>query len=94
MYEKDFLQPGKKQTQKKLSWSTIHQNANHILGIIGPNGAGKSTLLKMILGFTRPDSGTITIDGKAPHIPESRKKIGYLTNNPYDYGHLFADALL
>ncbi len=35
-----------------------------ILGIIGPNGAGKTTLLNLITGFLKPDSGTITFEGK------------------------------
>jgi ABC-2 type transport system ATP-binding protein len=32
--------------------------AGSIAGVVGPNGAGKSTLLKMLLGMTRPTSGT------------------------------------
>lgn len=34
------------------------------LGLLGPNGAGKTTLVEMIEGIQKPDSGTITIDGK------------------------------
>ena len=41
------------------------------LGLIGPNGAGKTTLLSCLLGFLRPDSGSIQIDGKA-----SRRSVG------------------
>ena len=29
------------------------------IGIIGPNGSGKTTLIKLILGYLKPDSGTV-----------------------------------
>jgi branched-chain amino acid transport system ATP-binding protein len=35
-----------------------------IVGIAGPNGAGKSTLFDILSGHVRPDSGTVSIDGK------------------------------
>jgi branched-chain amino acid transport system ATP-binding protein len=44
--------------------------------VIGPNGAGKTTLLDLITGFTAPDHGTVTLDGRditgfRPHrLPE------------------------
>ena len=33
------------------------------VGIIGNSGAGKSTLINLILGLTKPSSGTIKVDG-------------------------------
>jgi ABC-2 type transport system ATP-binding protein len=48
------------------------------LGLIGPNGAGKTTLLSCLLGFLRPDRGTITVDGKAPDDLTVRARTGYL----------------
>ena len=36
-----------------------------VIGIAGPNGAGKSTLIRMIAGEERPDSGTMTLDGRS-----------------------------
>ncbi len=33
------------------------------VALVGPSGAGKSTLLSLLLGFTAPTSGRITVDG-------------------------------
>ncbi len=32
--------------------------------MIGPNGAGKTTLFSTLVGLVRPDSGSVTLDGK------------------------------
>jgi phospholipid/cholesterol/gamma-HCH transport system ATP-binding protein len=39
--------------------------AGQSMVVIGGSGTGKSVLLKCILGLIQPDSGTISIDGKA-----------------------------
>lgn len=36
---------------------------DQLVGVIGPNGAGKSTFIKAILGFVKPDIGTVRING-------------------------------
>ena len=36
------------------------------VALLGPNGAGKTTTIEMVLGLTRPDSGTVTLFGKSP----------------------------
>jgi NitT/TauT family transport system ATP-binding protein len=33
--------------------------------MIGPSGCGKSTIIRLLAGFEKPTTGTITIDGKA-----------------------------
>lgn len=47
-----------------------------LVGIIGPNGSGKSTLIKTILGFKRPDIGSIRLFGDS--IEESRGRVAYV----------------
>jgi ABC-2 type transport system ATP-binding protein len=48
-----------------------------IFGFLGPNGAGKTTTMRMILDIIRPDSGSITWNGKdVREIP--RHNLGYL----------------
>jgi ABC-2 type transport system ATP-binding protein len=50
-----------------------------ILGIAGPNGAGKTTLIAMMLGYLRPTSGSVEINGlPARHFVE-QTGIGYLS---------------
>lgn len=42
------------------------------VAIVGPSGCGKSTLLNLIAGFTRPDHGSVTIDGTSGNRPSSK----------------------
>ena len=46
--------------------------------VVGPNGAGKTTLLGLVLGFLRPSSGTVTVDGDPPRRWLRRHGAAYL----------------
>ncbi|MGE5414366.1 MAG: ABC transporter ATP-binding protein [Syntrophomonadaceae bacterium] len=48
------------------------------LGLIGPNGAGKTTLLSCLLGFLRPDSGRLSVAGRAVDDLWVRARTGYM----------------
>lgn len=48
-----------------------------IFGLLGPNGAGKTTLIRIINQITRPDSGTVLLNGQ-PINPDDVQKIGYM----------------
>src|SRR3954465_9397394 len=40
--------------------------AGEVVAFLGPNGAGKTTTIDMLLGLTRPDSGSARVFGLAP----------------------------
>jgi ABC-type multidrug transport system ATPase subunit len=58
---------------------SLQVQPGEVVGIAGPNGAGKSTLISLLLGFLKPSSGAITIDGLAPRDYVESRGVGYLT---------------
>lgn len=64
---------------KAVEEFSLQVNDGEILGIAGPNGAGKTTLIAMMLGFLRPTTGTVEINGLAPRTWVERNGIGYLS---------------
>lgn len=56
--------------------------------LLGPNGAGKTTIVKMLLDFTRPSSGSLSVNGIDCTRAESRAAIGYLAENQRIPPHL------
>lgn len=50
------------------------------VGVVGSSGAGKSTLLDVLLGLLEPQSGVITVDGRAMSICRTgwQLSIGYV----------------
>jgi ABC-2 type transport system ATP-binding protein len=47
-----------------------------VVALLGPNGAGKSTTIDMLLGLTRPDSGTVSVFGQSPRAACAAGKVG------------------
>ena len=39
-------------------------NSGEVVGLVAPSGFGKTTLAKILAGYEKPESGTVTIDGK------------------------------
>ena len=55
----------------------LHVPQGCIYGLLGPNGAGKTTLIRIINRITRPDSGTVLLNGR-PLVDKDIANIGYL----------------
>src|SRR4029079_12888926 len=54
--------------------------AKGAVGLLGPHGAGQSTMLTSLLGFVKPDRGTMTVlDMNVAQTPLAiRARIGYM----------------
>ena len=57
-----------------------------VVGLLGPNGAGKTTTFYIIVGLTRPDSGSVRLGSHdITHLPmylRARNGISYLPQEP------------
>ena len=54
------------------------------VAIVGPSGSGKSSLFRLLLGFEKPESGTVFLDGKAIDtldISAVRRQLGVVLQN-------------
>lgn len=56
---------------------TFKARPGKVFGILGPPGAGKTILIQTILGFIRPEQGTVEFGGQA-FSGKIRDRIGYL----------------
>uniref|UniRef100_UPI0031D7465B ABC transporter ATP-binding protein n=1 Tax=Streptomyces hawaiiensis TaxID=67305 RepID=UPI0031D7465B len=56
-----------------LRGASVTLHAGEILAVTGASGSGKSTLLHCLAGIVRPDSGSVTYDGRRlEDLPEKR----------------------
>lgn len=60
-YRKNWLSKRRKQVLHNISFEW---RRGECLGIIGESGSGKSTLGRLLLGLEKPDSGSVTFDGR------------------------------
>ncbi len=79
---------------RALDRLTLEVERGEIYGFLGPNGAGKTTTLKLLTELIFPTSGRIEILGRPVGNLETKRRIGYLPENPYFYDHLTAEELL
>jgi iron(III) transport system ATP-binding protein len=61
--------------------------------VLGGSGSGKTTLLRVVAGFLRPASGTVTVGGRAvagpgTWLPPERRGVGYVRQDGALFPHL------
>jgi thiol reductant ABC exporter CydD subunit/thiol reductant ABC exporter CydC subunit len=64
---------------------TTHVEAGRITRLDSPSGAGKSTTFAVLLGFTRPTGGTVTVDGVDLSTLDTehwRRQVAWLPQQP------------
>ena len=65
---------------------SIEVHAGEVVGLLGPNGAGKTTTFYMIVGLTRPNAGTVFLNGEdvttLPMYERARRGVSYLPQEP------------
>lgn len=67
-----------------------------VFGLVGRNGAGKTTAIRLLLGLLRPDAGSSSVLGAdSLDLPRDvRRRIGYLSEEPFPYDDLAFPRLL
>ncbi len=75
-------------SKKVLDHFSLQVKKGSCVAITGESGCGKSTLAKLLLGFYRPQEGTVSINGKnygEITLDEIRSQIAYVPQEPYLY---------
>ncbi len=61
---------------------SLQVNKAEVVALLGPNGAGKTSAFQAIIGLTKLDGGSITLNGESllglPMYKRARKGLGYL----------------
>ena len=78
----DFSYEGGHHALKDVS---VRVKKGELMAIVGRNGAGKTTFSKVVCGFEKQQTGTLTFDGRdlmELSIKERADHIGYVMQNP------------
>ena len=77
---------------------SMHIGKGEYVAIVGKTGCGKSTLMRLLLGFEKPDKGSIFYDHKdinSLDLGSLRRKIGTVTQNAQLFqGDIYSNIVL
>ena len=86
--QKTYQHPWTLKRTQALVGLNLEVRRGEVFGYLGPNGAGKTTTLKILTGLLKPTSGTASIFGEPIHRVASRRRIGFLPEQPYFFDSL------
>jgi len=84
----------RKRRYRALDQLSLDIAPGEVFGFLGPNGAGKTTTLKLLMQLIFPTGGSAEILGRPVGDVATRRRIGYLPENPQFYDYLTAEELL
>jgi ATP-binding cassette subfamily C protein CydD len=90
-----FTYPGHK--EMALNGLNLEVMAQERVALVGASGAGKSTLINLLLGFIRPQQGSIHVrfaNGSELSAATWRRQIGWIGQTPYLFHGSIADNIL
>ena len=72
---------------------SLEIDRGEIVSLLGPSGCGKTTALRVVAGFERVISGSVTIDGarvsdEKAHLPPEDRRIGMVFQDAALFPHL------
>jgi ABC-2 type transport system ATP-binding protein len=76
--------------KKVLSDLSLELHKGEIIGLVGRSGCGKSTLIKILVGYHKPDSGRVILEGEdiTDDFSKVRSIAGYTTQENSFYEKL------
>jgi len=82
--------------RKVVQEVSLDVGQGEVVGLLGPNGAGKTTTFYMIVGLTRPDSGSVMLGGHditdLPMYLRAKNGISYLPQEASVFRKLTVEA--
>jgi len=85
---KDYVHNWTRKVTRGLDGLNLDVAPGEVLGILGPNGAGKTTTLKILTGLLRTTRERAWLMGEPIERTASRRRLGFLPEQPYFYDYL------
>ncbi|WP_063760775.1 ABC transporter ATP-binding protein [Streptomyces aureocirculatus] len=88
-----FSYPGR---APALCGTSLFISSGQTTALVGASGAGKTTVAKLLMRFHHPDRGQVLLDGvdvRTLALPDLRRAIGYVTQEPFLFDATIADNI-